>query len=226
MKITRETLKRITEERWYVIVELIIVSAIVIFNVFSFLGLLLLFSYASFLLWTGKSNWKKAGLARPDRWGLTIILGITIGFGLQLFNVYFFEPQIGKLVNSPVDLSKFEFLKGNLLNALLMLPVVWILAAFGEETVYRGYLLNRIVNFLKGTSYAWAFGIIYSSFIFGYLGHSYQGTVGALEALFVAIITCFMFLFTKRNLWLPIIFHGCYDTMSLALVYFGLYPLQ
>jgi membrane protease YdiL (CAAX protease family) len=219
------SLKKITEEKWYIIIELFLVSAVTVFNIFSFFGVVILFSYASFLLWTRQSNWKSSGLSKPGRWGLTVFLGISAGFGMQLFNIYFFEPQIGRLLKAPIDLSKFEFLKGNLPNALAMLAIVWILAAFGEELVYRGYLLPRIVNLLNGTKLAWVFGIIYSSVIFGYLGHNYQGTVGALEALIVAIITCLMFLFTKKNLWLLIIFHGCYDTLSLLLVYFGKYPL-
>jgi len=44
------------------------------------------------------------------------------------------------------DLSSFENVQGNAQMALQWLAIVWVLAAFGEELVYRGYLMNRIAD--------------------------------------------------------------------------------
>jgi uncharacterized protein len=51
----------------------------------------------------------------------------------------------------PPDLSNFPAVRGNLKLALVMIALIWILAAFGEELVYRGYLMNRVADLGRGT---------------------------------------------------------------------------
>jgi membrane protease YdiL (CAAX protease family) len=51
---------------------------------------------------------------------------------------------------------------------MLWLMTSWILAAFGEEMVFRGYSLNRMAN-LPGRSRAgWVAGLIGSFNLFGF----------------------------------------------------------
>ncbi|MFN2515107.1 MAG: type II CAAX prenyl endopeptidase Rce1 family protein [Pyrinomonadaceae bacterium] len=38
--------------------------------------------------------------------------------------------------------------------------IVWTLAAFGEELVYRGYLMNRVAELACGSSRAWAVSLV------------------------------------------------------------------
>jgi len=36
-----------------------------------------------------------------------------------------------------------------------MIALLWVLAAFGEELVYRGYLMNRVADLIRGTRTGW-----------------------------------------------------------------------
>jgi uncharacterized protein len=49
------------------------------------------------------------------------------------------------------DLEVFRALRGDLRLTLLFLALAWTLAAFGEEMVYRGYLINRVADLLNRT---------------------------------------------------------------------------
>ncbi len=221
----RARLGRAFDRKAVMAIELTVVTAVVVLNLAAMLNTPLLLLFATFVLWARRSKWREFGLCRPARWSTVILLGLVLGAGLQIFNIHVLEPVLGRLIEEPIDLEPFSYLRGNIPNTLLMLLLVWLLAAFGEEMVYRGYLLKRLTDFLGGGKTAWAFAIVFTSVVFGYLGHRYQGTVGAVEATLVAAGTCGLFVASRKNLWLPIIFHGSYDTVSLALVYLGYYPL-
>ncbi|MGE5693406.1 MAG: CPBP family intramembrane glutamic endopeptidase [Candidatus Zixiibacteriota bacterium] len=69
----------------------------------------------------------------------------------------------------------------------------WTLAAFGEEMVYRGYLLNRAADLGNRVPFAWAAGLFLTSIMFAF-GHYYQGVTGMVDtgifALFLGDLTC------------------------------------
>ena len=92
--------------------------------------------------------------------------------------------------------------------------------------VYRGYLLKRITDLFGESKLSWGLAIVFTSIVFGFFGHHYQGMVVAIEAMLMAVVSCGLFLLSRKNLWLPIIFHGSYDTISLVLVYLGYYPIK
>ena len=56
------------------------------------------------------------------------------------------EPLLARVTGSLPDVSQFAPLIGNTFFLVLSLVVSWTLAAFGEELVYRGYLMNRVVD--------------------------------------------------------------------------------
>jgi len=90
----------------------------------------------------------RVGLALRSDWGRTLLLGIGAGIGYQGFSLYVAEPAIARLTGKLPDVSLFAPLAGNVHFLLISLAVAWTLAAFGEEFVYRGYLLTRIARVL------------------------------------------------------------------------------
>ena len=46
---------------------------------------------------------------------------------------------------------------------------------------------------------------------------------GAFEAFAIGAVCSCLYLASKRNLWLPIVFHGASNTFGLLLIYFDLY---
>jgi membrane protease YdiL (CAAX protease family) len=165
-------------------------------------------------------GWKGVGLKRPARWGQAVTLGAVTGVTYQFFGSYVLEPLIVRLTRHPVDLSQFANLRGNVFLLLLLLALVWTFAAFGEEFVYRGYLMNRVAELAGGGAAAWAVSLAFVSALFG-VAHLYQGVSGILVNAAAGLVYGAVYLRAGRNLWAPVIAHGVYDTVGLALLYFG-----
>jgi membrane protease YdiL (CAAX protease family) len=98
-----------------------------------------------------------------------------------------------------------------------------VVAAFGEELVYRGYLMNRVAGVLGGSNGAWIASFIFMLGLFG-LHHFTQGVTGVTENIIDGAILGALYLATGRNLLAPIIAHGVQDTVDALLIYSGHYP--
>ena len=103
------------------------------------------------------------------------------------------------------------------------LIVVWTVAAFGEEFVFRGYLLNRIAQLQENSHAARWMGVVFSSILWTFV-HFYQGVAGAMLIAVHGVVFGVLYVLTGRNLWVPIVVHGVYDTTALLLIFFGRYP--
>lgn len=57
---------------------------------------------------------------------------------------------------TPRDLSRFATLVGNLPQFLYVMPLVWIFAAFGEEFLYRGFILEAVRRILGAETGPWS----------------------------------------------------------------------
>ena len=168
-------------------------------------------------------GWKTLGLRQPRRWMITIAVALAAGIALQLLSEFVTEPIIERLTGQTADLSSFRSLVGNLPSTLIMLALVWTLAAFGEELAYRGYVLERAAALGRHTSAAYLVAMVVVSLLFG-LGHYYQGAAGMVNSAFSGLFFGALYLAAGRNLWLPILAHGFSDTIGLGLIYFGLVP--
>ena len=167
------------------------------------------------------STWSDFGAARPKSWGRTILLGIGVTVGIvvsfillsSLIQLVFPAPQ--------VDNSRFDILHGNLPNLILNVVAAWFTAAFFEELLWRGYLMNRLVNLQgKKTKLAWVIALVGSAIIFG-LGHTYQGLGGVIKIATFGLLFGAAFLTVRRNLWPVIIAHALLDTIGFVQDYFG-----
>lgn len=146
-----------------------------------------------------------------------------MGVVYQFFSLYLLEPLIVRLTGKPIDLSQFAPVKGNVFLLVLFLVLVWTLAAFGEELVYRGYLMNRISELAGGSSRAWALSVVVVSILFGVV-HLSQGISGVATVVAAGLVYGGLYLWSGRNLWAPIIAHGVYDSVAVLLAFLGKYP--
>ena len=103
----------------------------------------------------------------------------------------------------------------------ISLVIAWLLAAFGEEMVYRGYMLNRFANVLEPQLIRWVVAYLVSGLLFAWV-HQYQGMVGVIDNMVSAAIWGGLYLYSGRNLWMPIIAHGVYDTIAFIFAYLGI----
>jgi uncharacterized protein len=158
-----------------------------------------------------------------SHWATTLTLGITYGVGLELFDLFGKQPLLTRLLGKPPDLSRFPAVRGNLQYALLIVVVMWVPAAFGEELVYRGYLMNRVADLGGGTRTVWIASLLLISALFGF-SHYHQGLTGILEEGSDGLILGLVYLLYRRNLAIPIVAHGVCDTIDIALLFLGKYP--
>jgi membrane protease YdiL (CAAX protease family) len=182
---------------------------------------LLLFGWLS--LRVRKLRWRDVGLKLFRNWKSTIGMGIASGLLLEGFQLFISQPILVRALGKQPDLEDFRPLIGNLKLTLIFLALTWTLAAFGEEMVYRGYLMNRIADLLNRTRAAWIISLIAVHVAFG-AAHAYQGWTGILDEGLAGLLLGVIYLRNGRNLAVPIIAHGLTDTMDLLLIFLGKYP--
>ncbi|MDZ4867312.1 MAG: CPBP family intramembrane glutamic endopeptidase [Alphaproteobacteria bacterium] len=116
----------------------------------------------------------------------------------------------------------FKSIEGNLPLFVLLLPITWLFAGFGEEVLYRGYLMTRFAQFMGETRTAWIVALFVQAALFG-AAHWYQGPTGIVGTAIIGLILGAATLFWGRNLWPAIIAHALIDTLGFTLMYLGLY---
>ncbi|MEO1135580.1 MAG: type II CAAX endopeptidase family protein [Pseudomonadota bacterium] len=155
---------------------------------------------------------------RPVGLRATAIIVITlIALAFAIFIVL--EPHLESLFG-PVDLSIFNPLEGDTSLYLWMLAASWIGAAFGEEVVYRGFIMTRIAQVFSLSMSGWIIAIFMQALIFAVM-HSYQNTAGMIEVFLYAIALGVAYLAGGRSLWPVIVAHGLVDTIAMTDFYQG-----
>ncbi len=173
-----------------------------------------------FILWSRGDGLSSIGLGRPASWPRTILLA------LGVMVVASVAAQLAQQLATPLadgqapDFSRFDRIRGNLGALVGVLLSVWFNSAFGEEVIWRGFLLTRLSHLLGGSRGATWGSVAISSVLFGLL-HVYQGLTGVVATGMVGLVFC-VFLIWKRNLWALIIAHGLMHLMSFTALYFGL----
>jgi len=121
------------------------------------------------------------------------------------------------------DLTAFNGLVGNAALLAVYLALNWVLAAFGEEAVWRGYALPRAAEFFGSGARAFVIALVAVNVAFG-LAHLYQGPSGVIQATVGGVLLGVLYLVTGRNLLAPILAHGVGNSIDFTVMYFGHYP--
>jgi len=182
-----------------------------------------LFALAWISLAVRKVSWKGVGLTRPASWGRTFAIALATAVALQAVSLWITVPLATRITGKPPDLSEFRSLIGNTMLLFVGLAAIWTLAAFGEEMVHRGYLMNRVADLFGRTRAAWIVSWIVVGVAFGF-GHLYQGPSGVIDSTITGFVLGGLYLASGRNLWPVILAHGLSDTMALVAVYCGWTP--
>jgi uncharacterized protein len=160
------------------------------------------------------------GLERPQKVWRTLALGVGFGIGLFFLNRLLMTPMIEHVTGIRRDLTRFDYLRGNITALLKLLPLIWLTAGFCEEIVYRAYLITRIGKLFGESNAVRLAGCFIAAAIFG-LAHWYQGFPGMLVTGTLGLLLGFLFLQQRRNLWANIAAHVAADTISLTAVCWG-----
>ncbi|HKY32390.1 MAG TPA: CPBP family intramembrane glutamic endopeptidase [Candidatus Polarisedimenticolia bacterium] len=188
------------------------------------------FSKTPFLLLLGWASlrlrglrWRDVGLHRPADMRRALALGCLAGSCMSLIELTVTHPLATWWAGQPPDLSDLLVIEGNLAVLGLALLLAWVVAALGEEAVYRGFLMSRAAGLLGGSRAAWWTSLAAVGLLFG-AGHIDQGITGMMENTWNGWLLGGLYLACGRRLAVPIIAHGVQDTLDLVLIYLGLYP--
>lgn len=191
-------------------------------ELYSTLGRALLIGLTVLLIFLRGGGWRTVGLNRPANMIKTILLGfalmvIGIIIGVSVQEILLRLPGI-RLAEP--DFSRVAKVEGNLPLLLISLARIWTTVAFGEELVWRGFLMNRLESIFGEGRVQTALVVLISAVMFG-LAHFYQGVLGIILTGVLGLIYMLAYRLSGRNLWVVIIGHGLTDTLTLISIYAG-----
>lgn len=171
------------------------------------------------LLIRGK-RWANLGLRWPAHAASTLMLGAIAGVALSVHELIVLEPVVRSFTGSSPDLSMFKELRGNLQATLFWIALSWVLAAFGEEMVWRGYAMNRFAEVFGGGTVAWILSTLAVNIVFG-VAHEYQDITGVIVTAIGGVTYAVLYFLAGRNLFVPIVAHGMQNTCDFLFIYHG-----
>ena len=165
------------------------------------------------------------GLIRPIRrrrylWQALIVFVVVMAFDALV------RPMLDGFIAHATGTSRtlaeqtFAQLRGNVPLLIFVIPFGWLFGGFGEEMLYRGFVMTRIAQLLGEGRWAWIAAIFLQAAPFA-AGHAYQGPVGMAAIFFVGVVDGAATVMWGRNLWPAIIAHGVQDTFGFIMLYAG-----
>ena len=171
------------------------------------------------LIWAVVSGtpFRELGFTRHRRWALTIAAAVILGVGFKLLMKAVVMPLLGA---DSINWA-YHYLAGNAAAIPLMLVNVIVVAGFGEEIVYRGYLFERLSQLLGTRVPAKAAIVVIGAAIFGAAHYGNQGLPGVQQATIGGLVFGTFFAATHR-LWPLIIAHAAFDIAAVFIIYWDL----
>ena len=170
------------------------------------------------LVWArwSRTPWREIGYVRPKSWIGSLAVGLAFGMAFKFLMKAIVMPLLGA---DPIN-QAYHYLAGN----RAMLPAaLWamIVAGFAEETVFRGYMFERLGKLFGPGVGAKASIVLLTSGLFG-LGHyAGQGLAGVVQATIVGLVFGTIFAVTGR-LWMLMCAHAAFNLAALAIIYWNL----
>lgn len=103
----------------------------------------------------------------------------------------------------------------------MWLVIVWVLAEFGEEMFFRGYLVTRLQEAPPSSTLATIAKVVIPAVIFGFGHYHYQGIRGFVMTGLIGVAFGVSYLLLKKNLWPVILVHGVIDSLAFVGLYMG-----
>ncbi len=169
------------------------------------------------------TNWSHLGVSFTFEGWRTV--GVTIRQALIVLVLAAAAFAIGAVVMANIvgipegaDLQSYDYLKGDLGMLLLSLAGVYVVSSFGEEVLFRGYLMTRCAEAFNGSQLGWRIAIGISTVVFALIHYDW-GITGIVQTGCMGFVLAYAYLRLKRNLWVNIVAHGIMDTMLLVPLY-------
>lgn len=171
------------------------------------------------LIWTWRSHtpWREIGYVRPRSWASTLAVGIVFGVALKFLMKAIVMPLFGA---PPVN-QAFHYLAGNTAALPGAIYAMIVVAGFGEETVFRGFMFERFGKLFGREIWARTFIVLLTSVWFGLAHYSLQGLPGVEQATIFGLVFGTIMAVTGR-IFMLMIAHAAFDLTALAMIYWNL----
>ena len=178
-----------------------------------------LFAAILVLFWVSASRtpWRDIGYVRPRSWIATVAIGVVFGVVFKLVMKAIVMPLLG----APEINQAYRFITGNPAAIPGMLFSVIVGAGFGEETLWRGYLFERLRRLIGSNIGAQVAIVGVTAVMFGAVHYPDQGLAGAQQATIVGLVYGSIFAVTGR-LFMLMIAHAAFDVTAVAIIYWDL----
>jgi uncharacterized protein len=176
-------------------------------------------SAALVLLWArwSRTPWRELGYVRPRSWAKSVTLGVLFGVALK----FVLKAVVMPLLGGPAINPKYHYLAGNTAAMPSIVAAVIVSGGFAEETVYRGYLFERLGKLLGSGAAARTAIVVITTAFFAVVHHPDQGLAGVEQAAVTGLVFGTLFA-TMRQIWTVMIIHAAFDLAAVAIIYWNL----
>ena len=164
-----------------------------------------------------RTPWQELGFVRPRSWIGGLAVGIAFGSVFKLLMKMLVMPLLGA---DPIN-QAYHYLAGNTAALPGMLFAIIVGAGFGEETLFRGFLFERLGKLFGSSAGAKISIVLLTAGWFGLAHLPEQGIAGVQQATIVGLVFGAIFARTGR-LWMLMCAHAAFDLTALALIYWEL----
>jgi hypothetical protein len=170
------------------------------------------------LVWARLSGtpWPALGFARPASWTRVMAIGIPVGVLLKLVMKALVMPLFG----APAVNAHYHYLAGNPAALPGILYSVIVGAGFGEETLFRGFLFERLGRLFGPGRASLAATVAITTGLFAVAHYHDQGWPGVEQAAVTGLVFALLYLST-RQLWIPMVVHAAFDLTAVVLIFMG-----
>lgn len=166
--------------------------------------------------WLSETPWAAIGYVRPGSWTRELAAGAVLGSAFKVLMKVIVMPLLGGPAVNPA----YHFLAG---NTALLPAATWAMvnAGFAEETVFRGYLFERLGRLLGASAAARTATVLATATLFAAAHYTSQGLPGVEQAAVTGLV--FGTIYAKAGrLLLLMAAHAAFDLTALALIYWDL----
>jgi uncharacterized protein len=171
------------------------------------------------LVWVqlSRTPWREIGYVRPRSWIGSLVIGVAFGCAFKFLMKAIVMPLLG----APEINQAYHYLAGNTAAMPGMIYTLIVVAGFGEETVFRGWMFERLGKLFGPSAWARTFIVLFTSTLFALAHYSVQGLAGAEQAMITGLVFGTIFALTGR-IFFPMVAHAAFDLLALAIIYWNL----
>jgi len=168
-------------------------------------------------VWASRTPWRALGFVESKRWVSDLAVGVAAGAVFKLLMKAVVMPLLGF---EPIN-AAYHYLSENTAALPAMFFMVIVGAGFGEETIWRGFLFERLRTLLGNSRRATAATLVVPAILFGVAHYREQGLAGAVQSTTTGLAFGIAFLMSGR-IWPVMIAHAAFDVTAVLMIYLNL----